>query len=360
MHIADQRVLFADDTDKLRWFLLPSEALQWLQQPESMTTQPAAPLPFEPLLYPRQQDSVVPGYQLSNPANFKHCFVDPSQHSRAMGQNTKCNKVNNSNTETSSRSRESSPWRLRDGKSKLEESRNPRKNSPRNVKDVNSDDRTMTTMAASLMAEGLLSALQEIQSGKTGDTETFRNVLTKCLSAGFLEDGPNEKDLKNPDAHFQKTDILNGQEASPGRTAPSDQSESVTQTNSDNPSVTENVTGGRERAGIMSENEQIGNVPDSKLSCVNGACFRKRETKSTGTGSQVAAPPAGHRWHPPNKKIFNASVKVTSCDFTPIRKFTSIKSCKINIDRITVHTSRVPLFLEISEKWLFPEKSGKF
>ena len=55
MHIADQTVLFDQDVGDLRWFLLPSEALMWLQKPQQAAALGARKPPFQTATYPRKE-----------------------------------------------------------------------------------------------------------------------------------------------------------------------------------------------------------------------------------------------------------------------------------------------------------------
>lgn len=51
IHLPDQTLLFSDETSKLRWFMLPSEANQALKDKNKRTI-PDSTLPFEPPSYP--------------------------------------------------------------------------------------------------------------------------------------------------------------------------------------------------------------------------------------------------------------------------------------------------------------------
>ena len=61
MQLGEQAVQFDDYTERMRWFLLPSEAWQWLQDPAraAADAKTASPVPFQPLAYPRKKKSVT-------------------------------------------------------------------------------------------------------------------------------------------------------------------------------------------------------------------------------------------------------------------------------------------------------------
>ena len=61
MQLGEQAVQFDDYTERMRWFLLPSEAWQWLQDPAraAADAKTAPPVPFQPLEYPRKKKSVT-------------------------------------------------------------------------------------------------------------------------------------------------------------------------------------------------------------------------------------------------------------------------------------------------------------
>ena len=51
LNIADQRQMFNDKASDLRWFLLPSEALLWLQSPAHAAASTPSKIPFQPKIY---------------------------------------------------------------------------------------------------------------------------------------------------------------------------------------------------------------------------------------------------------------------------------------------------------------------
>ncbi len=65
VQLGDQSVMFDGQTEELRWFLLPSEALLWLQDPKQAASRSTHKCPFDPVIYSKPGATPSPRNLLS-------------------------------------------------------------------------------------------------------------------------------------------------------------------------------------------------------------------------------------------------------------------------------------------------------
>ena len=54
VHVGEQAAIFDEESERLRWFLLPSDALLWLHDPVAAAARGRVQMPFDPVRYPKE------------------------------------------------------------------------------------------------------------------------------------------------------------------------------------------------------------------------------------------------------------------------------------------------------------------
>lgn len=284
--------MFTEEADDLRWFLLPSEALPWLQQNSSTFSKEPRKVPFNPVSYPKIEDKTK---ALSSPSDYTHCFKKVSNGILKQDSNKTLNSESRGQSARKSQHKPSPANVLREG-------RTQRKGL---LKRGRSEERAITKTAS--LADGLLSALKEIEKDLgAGD---FMEGLKNTLSQGYAPEGELDSlsEIKEDPAipsigkvTFSSSSHLGDMNDGLGSKKASINSAANIR------SIYFSKKEDEDSQKVAEEPKNNGSGNPGFI-CENGTCFKKRE-KSDNTSTPT--PPGKQKWHPPPKKIFNPAVEV--------------------------------------------------
>ncbi len=287
--LADQTVLFDESVRDLRWFLLPSEAYDWLHNSQHAATKPRVNPPFTPITYPRQD---VPTPRKIVPPDTQHNKTNDTDLSQ-------CNDTNSNNE---------------DGLSK-----------------VRSDfqDGLIQSLTSGFTQDTNMSTQPNNSASRTTSLNTNQNKVellppekSDLLSSSdsSVNSGPSSGDKRPPDEGTvceksskipktsSKSDIVEKGAIDADRK--SDLSVNVTPENAHSDGTGVTPRSSQETSHVNSTKPTAG--PDVKgekkgFVCMDGACLQKR---TTNAASLPDAPGGKHKWRSPPKHIFKPTTQV--------------------------------------------------
>lgn len=268
VQIADQTVMFDSEVNDLRWFLLPSEALLWLQNPQQAAAAASSTTsPFHPVTYPRMD---LVDRSLSLDSEHVQCIKD----SVALEVNSRVNHPGSDPDVEFTSSASDVPEEV-----------------TTNIKVTSRANNNGEVRAVSKFQEGMMASIQ------TGFGE---DVLSEATSSSEKLDPlvPSSTECKQPVVAIE-TDICTM------TTAPEMSKAQDTKSSTDDKQSGQSIkktTG--DAPTLRPSNDTVPVDPSRESSLVSSDNVCNLKSKPVPNLAE------GHRWHAPPKEIFKQTLKV--------------------------------------------------
>ena len=260
-------------------------------------------MPFEPLQYPKPPETDCTTHQdsgNSTPPQINLTYVGGCLDKVSKNENKALKKQ----TSQKSKLDQKPPATRRRELNRIRDHRTMPKR-------CRSEERTLSTATASLVADGFFAALKTI--GKETGVGDFSDKLKDALSQGFVDETDDQIIVSDPVP--SQTDVIqtNGMDAQLAskltiKTEKLDLNPKADKSGAKLEEIKQNgdISVSSLSSDKSSADDQID--PPTGVVCLDGACFKKREMSAADDIKDV---PGKHKWHAPNKKIFKPSVEVS-------------------------------------------------
>ncbi len=295
----------------LRWFLLPSEAYDWLNNPQHAATKPRISPPFTPITYPRQE---VPTLRKIVPSNTQDVptlrkIVPPDtrvKNTNVGGDSTQCcdskhNDSSPSNENDLSKARGDFHTGLT--QNLTEGFTQDSSLSTQNTENSDSNSRNPSDQGSTVLVPQEKPSLFSNcdKSVNSGPNSAASGPIPATSGPSLATNGPNSGEKRPPDRGTVCEKSSKIQKTSP--------KSDMAKNTSDTHVITKEISQ-ENNSAHSTETEPESNVKGEKKGfiCLDGACLQKRTTNAIALPD---APGGKHKWRSPPKHIFKPTTQVS-------------------------------------------------